>query len=76
MKLIYQAGSDTVRQMPENYLVAYRRERRWICDPDPSADVELATKVFILLFQFGYKYGSGAAIVEEIEAAEVGGGYD
>ena len=66
-RLVYEEGSDTVRQMPQNYLVAYRTDRRWICDPDGAADRRLAAKVFMRLFEYGYAYGEGPALIKGIK---------
>ena len=65
-KLIYQEGSDTIRQMPENYCIAYRRFNAWVCEPDLAADVKLSNQVFNLLFDYDFKHGSGEMIVNKI----------
>lgn len=56
--LIYQKDSETLRQMPENYLIAGWHEGlgRWMCDPDVAADQELSTRVFLALFDFQTRY--------------------
>lgn len=63
--LVYDKDSGTLRQMPENYMVAYW-DYRWLCEPDLACDEALVVEVFKLLFKFEYKYGSGERIVEQI----------
>lgn len=64
--LIYQQGSDTIRQMPQNYLVAYRRHDGWICDPDLAADRTLCNKVFNALFDHSTKYGTPENLLSKV----------
>jgi hypothetical protein len=56
--LVYEVSSETIRQMPQNYLIAHWDvgQRRWLCDPDIAADKELATRVFLALFDFETRY--------------------
>ncbi len=68
--LIYQEGSDTIRQMPQNYLVAHRTFGRWTCDPDTAADKELCTIVFLELFNYESRYGSGEKLLETLKALQ------
>jgi hypothetical protein len=44
--LVYRPGSETIRQMPENYLVAHRQNGAWRSEPDLAADMELCMKVY------------------------------
>jgi hypothetical protein len=45
--LIYQEGSGSIRQMPDNYLVAHRGNNGgWVSDPDLAADPALCVKVY------------------------------
>ena len=65
--LVYESETDTLRQMPENYLIAFHTYGRWICEPDLKADARLVFSVFCLIFDYDYKYGSGEQIIEQIE---------
>jgi len=72
MKIIYQESTQTIRQMPENYLIAYRTElkngcNRWICEPDLSVNKGLCILVFTLLLDFDNKYGSGENLLNKIQ---------
>lgn len=64
--LVYDEYTDTIRQMPGNYMIARRRNiyDYWIVDPDISANKNLATKVFLALFIFDLKYGKGETIIK------------
>jgi hypothetical protein len=62
--LTYQEGSETIRQMPENYLIAKKHLNRWITDPDMACNKTLATKVFLALFDFDTAYGTGKKVLE------------
>jgi hypothetical protein len=68
--LVFQEGSQTIRQMPENYLIAHREFGRWICDPDLAADKELATRVFLALFDFDTHYGDGLNLLAKVTPNE------
>jgi len=67
--LVYQKGSNTIRQMPQNYLVAHKSPVHlgWVCDPDMAADFELTTKVFSALRVFENKYATGPELLKSIE---------
>ena len=45
-KVIYQESTETLRVMPRNYLLAYKRDGRWIVEPDMAVDKQLAIKAF------------------------------
>ena len=62
----YQDNSETIRQLPENYLIAYRINGSWICEPDMAANKELATRVFLALFDHKVKYGDGLNLLEKV----------
>lgn len=64
--LIYQQNSETIRQMPQNYLIAFKRENRWVCEPDLAADKELSTRVFNALWDYNTKYGSGLNLLSKV----------
>lgn len=75
--LEYCDYSKTIRQMPENFLVAQQENENsiqqirpmtayWVCIPDLAADIDLATKVFQALFDFETKYGSGLNLLKKV----------
>jgi hypothetical protein len=64
--LIYEPGSGTIRQLPENYCIAYKRNSAWVCEPDLACNKRLALKVFTKLLQFKYKYGTGETLIQAV----------
>jgi hypothetical protein len=64
--LSFQDNSETIRQLPENYLIAYRSNGRWICEPDLAANKELAIRVFLALFDHDTKYGDGLNLLSKV----------
>ena len=46
MHIIYSPNTKTLRQMPQNYLLANKTKNGWICNPDLAADKKLAAIVF------------------------------
>lgn len=42
----YCEYSESIRQMPENYLIAHKSNRAWLCEPDLAANMDFATRVF------------------------------
>jgi len=63
-KVEYCSYSNTIRQMPENYVIAVAsnegRPARWIIDPDSACDPQLARKAFDLCFtHHNVKWGTG-----------------
>ncbi len=64
--LSYEQGSETIRQLPQNYLIAHKQNNRWICEPDLAADKKLANRVFNALFEFEAKYGSGLYLLSKV----------
>lgn len=49
--LVYEAYSDTIRQRPQNYLLAARNQDtgRWSMDPDRAACDDLCVKVLMII---------------------------
>jgi hypothetical protein len=70
MEIIYQKGTETIRQMPENYLLAHRTFGRWVCDPDIAANKEICTTIFLELFNYDSRYGSGEKLLETLKALQ------
>ena len=75
--LVYNRASETIRQMPQNYLVAHSADEKatskWICEPDLAADMDMCVKVFKLLLNYDFKYGTGISLIELFYAEEVCG---
>ena len=56
--LAYQQVSNTIRQLPQNYMIASFENRRWVCEPDLAADHRLCLRVFKELLNYDSKYES------------------
>lgn len=65
-ELIYETYSETIRQSPQNYLIAYKKDNRWIVDPDMQADEDLCIKVFLERFNHSSLYGSGEFLIKKL----------
>ncbi len=63
LKVIYQKETETIRQLPENYLLAHKCNRRWVCDPDLACDRAIAIKLFRMCLNYDVRYGSGQNLV-------------
>ena len=50
------AYSNTIRQMPENYLLAVHREGAWKMDPDLAADKGIVVALTLSLMEHGNKW--------------------
>lgn len=66
--VIYQKATETIRQMPENYLLAHRTFGRWVCDPDIAANQKISSAIFLELFNYEYRYGSGEKLLETLNS--------
>ncbi len=64
--LFYEKETETIRQRPENYCIAYKMAGRWICEPDLAADRNLTLKVFNALWNHDLKYGKGESMLNSI----------
>jgi hypothetical protein len=64
MRLEHQRSTGTIRQQPQNYLIAHWADSCWICDPDLAADPDLAVAVFRELLKFEHKYDPDAKFLE------------
>jgi hypothetical protein len=54
--LVYNHATQTIRQMPQNYLIAQYNGFSWHSEPDLAADKELALRVYLALFDHETKY--------------------
>ena len=66
IKVEFNEYSNTIRQQPENYLIAFKSNEgnpsRWIVDPDSACDPKLARLAFDMVFtHHNVRWGSGIA---------------
>jgi hypothetical protein len=67
--LVYQPGSDTIRQMPQNYLIAHWEKGNWHMEPDLAADIDLVILVTRALMIYELKFEQdGNLLLAKIEA--------
>ena len=52
----FNESTQTIRQMPQNYLIAQFDGKRWTCEPDLAADKNLVRRVFLELLTLSSKY--------------------
>lgn len=68
--LVYCPNSNTIRQMPQNYLIAQKdvveAVNGWICHPDMAADRILCNRVFNALFDYDCRYQPGEYLIQKI----------
>ena len=62
----YCIKTETIRTMPTNYLVAYKRDGRWICEPDLACPIKMAIRCFKALRKFDNVYGTGLHLLAAI----------
>jgi len=64
--LVYQPETETIRQMPQNYCIAVKKENRWVLDYDIAADKGLVLRVCNALFEHKNRYAKGLELLAEI----------
>lgn len=70
MRPIYCRHTDTIRQLPENYLLAHKNQRNaWVCDPDLAANKDLCLEIFKITLTFDGRYSAGEDFIETLEEA-------
>lgn len=62
----YNEHSKTIRQMPENYLIAYEKDGRWVVDSDRAAELDLIWIAFKLIFSTAGEVFSGMELADDI----------
>jgi hypothetical protein len=65
-ELIFEKATQTLRQMPQNYLIAEKRGNAWICEPDIACNNELAIAVFKALLEYRNKYGTAENLLKVV----------
>jgi hypothetical protein len=55
----YCEGSNTIRTMPQNYIIAKNESGRWVCDPDCAVPVKMAVHAMSVLHSYEAKYCDG-----------------
>ena len=73
MKVEYDEYTNTIRQQPQNYVIAIAsntsKPSHWIIDPDSACDKDIAQTAFDLCFtHHNVKWGSGIAFANLINS--------
>jgi len=68
VSLVYQViswdeGTNTIRQQPENYLLAHYSERCWQLEPDLAANPKFVSRLAVALLNFETKYSKDGLFV-------------
>lgn len=67
MEIVYCKYSDTIRLMPQNYLLCHwSSSGNWVCDPDSAVGEDLCNLVFKVLIFEAYRFKSANKIVNRI----------
>ena len=66
----YCDKTETIRTLPSNYLVAYKRDQGWICDPDLAVPRKMSIACFTALLEHRNKYGTGLNLLAAITPTE------
>lgn len=64
---IYEEGSNTIRLMPENYLIAFGQGKgydHWIVDVDAAVKDKLAAKIFLIVRS--EKFNTASKVIEKL----------
>lgn len=70
LEIIFEKSTNTIRQIPENYLLAQRNSGpKWVCEPDLAADKEVCVRLFLVLMEHENKYGTGEKVLEAYDKA-------
>jgi hypothetical protein len=65
--LMYEYSTMTIRQMPQNYMIAHKKNGEWICNSDPACNEEFALLVFLLTLRHHHlRWGSGETLLEAL----------
>lgn len=65
----YESGSQTIRQMPQNYMLAKRVGGVWVVDCDGAVTVDTVLHVSMAIHCDGEKFRSGESVAVAITAS-------
>ncbi len=72
-KFVFEAGSDTVRLLPQNYCVLVRQNKftHWVMDSDGGIPMDLAVEIFkVIMYEkndfVAFKFAPGDVVVERL----------
>lgn len=56
IQIKYCSYSNTIRQFPQNYMLAYNNGKVWLMEPDLNSDRGLVVALTLALMDFEMKY--------------------
>ena len=62
----FHPETNSIRQVPDNYLIAYKRYERWVIDPDRNSDKELCLLLLEAIFDYEVRYGDGYGVISAV----------
>lgn len=66
------ALTSTIRNKPDNLVIATRKNRNWTCDSSPEVPYPIAKKVFQTLYrQHSLRWGTGEKLLEALNLPEL-----
>jgi len=68
--LVFNQYSQTIRQVPQNYIIASNQKGYWMLDFDLSADKELVLRVCEALFTYENRYCTGIELLSKVTPNE------
>lgn len=63
VNLIFQSSTGTIRQMPQNYLVAHWDINKWVSEPDMAVSVDTMVLMTRALADFNTKFSKDGNVV-------------
>lgn len=65
--LVAQEGGKSIRQYPQNYIMAWKNgDREWIIHPDLACDKELVMLMFKRNMEFEFRYCNAETLIKSV----------
>jgi len=64
---IYQDSTQTIRLMPQNYLIAFKYNNRFVFGPDLAVDKKIQKKIFEE-WDFNLIWGGGKQVADKLNS--------
>lgn len=68
--IVYNEATDTLRQMPQNYMLAKRIGTMWHIDFDGAANKNLVRRILEALFEHKNRFGTGLNLLAAVTPNE------
>lgn len=67
--IVFSTSTNTIRQMPQNYLLAIKNNGAWHLDFDLACSPVFARKVTTAYLNYSVKHGTGENFIECLKGA-------